>query len=168
VTLFSVLAGGCRRETPIERGEREYREEQRGRMASASLETMRFQARTDAQMVRANHRNGLGLGIRPEKTELRVGEPFKLHLAYENLAARTPISATTCEGFSLAQEDEATDRSTTVAVPFACLQEDMSRNNNAELQPGELKTAELTIAGTLLSFNHPGRYRITLVWQSFV
>lgn len=165
--LLSVLVGGCRRETPIERGAREYRENQKGLMARATLQTMRIRGMTDAQIVRAYSRDGLGLGVRPEKADLHVGEPLKLHLIYQNIAARAPISATTCQGFSLTQEYEATGQSTTAPLVFACPQGDPLRDNNVELRRGELKTAEVTTADTPLRFDHPGRYRLFVQWQSF-
>jgi hypothetical protein len=167
VSLVAILGSGCRRETPIERGAREYREEQHGRMASAALETMRIRAMTDAQILHAYRHDGLSLGARPEKTQLHIGEPLKLHLAYENIAAGTPISATTCQGFLLTQEDETTGQSTTTPLTFTCPQNDPLRDNNLELRQGELKTAEITTAGTSLHFDHPGRYRIVAEWQSF-
>ncbi|MEO6804070.1 MAG: hypothetical protein ABI197_12590, partial [Granulicella sp.] len=166
VMLLVALASGCRRETPIERAAREYRDHQRGQMALATLDTMRLRTMTDSQIVRAYARNGLGLGVRPDKTELHVGEALHLHLIYANIAARTPISATTCQGFLLTQEEEATSRSATVPLTFDCSKTDPLRNNSVELKQNELKTAEITTADTGLRFDHPGRYRLFAQWQS--
>lgn len=168
LTLVSVLVGdGCRRETPIERGVRQYRERQQGRMAMAALETMRVGAMTDAELVRAYARRGLGLGIRPEKTEVRVGDSLTLHLVYENLAARVPISATTCQGFSLTSEDES-GQSITANLSFACSPQDMLHGNNLELPKGQPRTTEIATGSTSLRFNHPGRYFLIASWQSFL
>jgi hypothetical protein len=164
--LLSLLTGGCHRETSIERGVRQYREKQQGRMAMAALETMQVRTMTDEQLIQAYSRSGLGLGIRSEKTELRVGDSLTLYQVYENLAARVPISATTCQGFSLTSEDEA-GQSVTANLSFACSPQDMLHDNNLELPKGQRKTAEINTGGTNLRFPHPGRYRLTAAWQSF-
>jgi len=146
---------------------REFRARQESRIAHARLQTALFRPMTDAQMVVANRKEGLGLGIRPEKIALSVGEPLKLHLAFENVAARGPVSATTCQGFSIGSEDEETMMSTSVAVRFACPEEDWNRDNHVALRRGELKSAELSTGETKLIFRHPGDYIVIAGWQAF-
>jgi hypothetical protein len=166
VIFLVAMASGCRRETPIERAAREYRENQRGQIALATLDTLRLGTMSDSQIVRAYTHDGLGLGVRPEKTELHVGEPLKIRLLFGNIAARIPISATTCQGFLLIQEEIATGRSATVPLSFGCSKTDPLLNNNVELKQKELRTAEISTADTNLRFDHPGSYRLFAQWQS--
>jgi hypothetical protein len=167
VALVSMLVSGCHRETPIERGAREYHERQQGRIASAELETIHFRGLSDAQMVAVNHKDGLGLGLRLQQLDRHLGEPLKLHLAYENTAAQGPISATTCQGFSLGTEDMATGQSTAAPVTFNCNKEDPLRDNNLHLPQGELKTANIIEQAADLNITHPGQYLLVAGWQTF-
>jgi hypothetical protein len=172
IALIAVLTG-CRKQAPadttapVDPALRDYREKVQSRIAMAQLEMLRFHDMTDAQMVSGHQKDGLGFGIRLEKTELHVGEPLKVHLALENVAAHGPISATTCEGFSLAEEDSTTGVTTAVSITFACNHEDPLRDNNLALRQGELKTADIVVDKTRLSFDHPGRYLLNAGWQTF-
>jgi hypothetical protein len=165
--LLLVMAAGCRRETPIERFGREFRERQQSRFALAQLETLRIRGLSDNNLVRMHQKDGLGLAIRPEKTELRVGEPLKLHVAYENLSAKGPIAATTCQGFEMSDTDEATGAVTIEGMNFDCSLKDVEHDNQMELPQGVLKTGEVTTADMRLRFDHPGRHIVMASWQSF-
>ena len=165
--LLLVTASGCRRETVVERAARRYREKRKGELALAQLETVRFAAMEDPQMVRARQVNGLGLAIRPQKTELHPGEPLKVHLVYENLYATEPISAMTCLGFSLAVEDEGSGDMASAEVIFSCSKDDPLRDNALELPRGQLRSVDLSTSDTDLKFSHPGQYIVTAEWRSF-
>jgi hypothetical protein len=165
--LLLTLGSGCRREDPIERSAREYRLRHASRLATAKAETARTQALSDDQLVRLNPRNGLSLGLRLEKTEVRAGEPLKVRLVYENFVSDGPISATTCQGFSLGSEDEETLISTSVAVNFSCPEDVPNRDNNIALPAGALRTVNISTAGTKLVFDHPGQYIVVAGWQAF-
>ena len=167
VAFALLLLAGCRRETVIERGARQYRERQESRIALAQMETTRFGAMSDLQMVRAKTTDGLGLAIRAQKTQLHPGEPLRLHLVYENVSARAPISATTCQGFLLAVEDEVKAESASMDLTFSCSKADPARDSGTELRRGELRSVDLSTAGTPLQFNHPGRYLVRVEWRSF-
>jgi hypothetical protein len=161
-----MMAAGCRRETPVERFQREFRERQQDEFVIAKLETLRIRGVSDAVLVRMHQKDGLGLAIRPEKTELRVGEPLKLRVAYENLSAKGPIAATTCQGFNMSDTDEA-GSVTLEGMNFGCSLKDVEHDNQLELAQGVLKTGEVSTAEMRMRFDHPGRYVVTASWQSF-
>ncbi|WP_263382417.1 hypothetical protein [Granulicella arctica] len=165
--LLLLTASGCRRETVVERAARKYREKRKGELALAQLETVRFAGMTDPLMVRARMVNGLGLAVRPQKTELHAGEPLKVHLVYENFYATAPISAMTCQGFSIAVEDEASGDTASADVIFSCSKDDPLRDNALELPRGQLRSVDLSTADTDLKFDHPGQYIVTAAWRSF-
>lgn len=165
--MLLLLLAGCRRETVVERAARQYRESQESRIGMVRLEAARFAGMTDLQMVRANQTDGLGLAIRPQKTELHVGESLKLHLVYANLAAPVAVSATTCQGFSLSAEDEVAVESTSMDLTFSCSPQDPLRDNGVALTPGELRSVDVSTADTKLSFDHPGQYIVMVGWRSF-
>ena len=161
--LAAVLVAGCRRETPIERGAREFRARQKSRIEQAQLQTKLFAMLPDRDMVLPYRRDGLGLGIRPAKTELRMGEPLRLHLVFEDFDGRNPVPV--CTGFSLTGEEVQTGLSTTVDVPVGCSMEESVRESTAHLKRGELRSAEVSTDGTKLRFDQPGRYIVQAAWQ---
>jgi hypothetical protein len=165
--LLLLSLAGCRRESVIERAARQYREKQESRIALAQLETARFETMTDAQMVAANTMAGLAVALRAQKTALHVGEPLRLHLVYEDFGAAAPVSATTCQGFSLSVEDEMMADAASAALTFSCLAADPSRDNGTELRRGELRHVDLSTADTAIHFDHPGRYIVTSEWRTF-
>ena len=165
--MLLLLVCGCHQETPIERGTRLFRARQKSRFAAAAMQMKLFSGLSDGRMVRANPHDGLGLAIRVDKTEMRVGEPLRLHLVYENLSARGEISATTCQGFSLAAEEEATGVVAAVDLRFACPLDDPLRDNPAVLRRGNPRAVDVSTADTRLRFDRPGRYLILAGWQSF-
>ncbi len=167
LSVALLLLSSCHRETVLERAARQYREKQASRIATARLDTARFAAMTDVQMVRSNQTDGLGLALRPQKTELHVGEPLKLHLAYVNAAAKVSVSATTCQGFSLMVQDQVAGDSTTADITFSCSKSDPLSDNNVALPRGQLRAVDLTTADTNLNFPHPGQYIVTAGWLSF-
>jgi len=166
-SLLAVLLAGCRHETQQERFTREFREKQTSRVATAKLQTALYRHLSDSQMMAVNTKDGLGLGIRPDKLDLRVGEPLKLHLAYEDIAARGPISATTCQGWSISDEDVLTGLTVAGAVRFSCSNDDLLRDDPRLLNRGELKTAEVSTADAGIAFHHPGTYILMASWQSY-
>ncbi len=151
----------------MERGRRLFRARQRSRFQTAAMEMELFARLSDGQRVRANEHEGLGLAIRADTSELRVGEPLRLRLLYENLSAREAISATTCQGFSLVAEDESTAAATSAELRFGCPAVDVFRDSNVPLPHGQLRAVELNTADTKLTFGHPGRYLVVAVWQTF-
>ena len=167
MVLAFMLATGCRKETPIERGVREYRRRHEDHLAQAAVATARTQALADDQLVRLSPQDGLALGLRVENTVLHLGETLRAHLVYENLGADGPISSTTCQGFSLGSEDQDSLVSTSAPVKFSCDEDDPTVDNNVALEPGQLRRADVSIEGTQLSFTHPGRYILVAGWQAF-
>lgn len=159
------LVAGCHRETPIERGAREFRAKQKSRMEQAQLQTTLFATLTDRGMVFADRKHGRSLAIRPEKTELHAGEPLKIHLVFGNVDVRNPVSVG-CTGFSLTEEDEKTGLSTSADLNVLCSSDDLLHNNNTLLKRGEMRTADISTGGTKLSFDHPGRYIVQAAWQT--
>ena len=151
----------------MERGARLFRARQKSRFTTAAMEMKLFSGLGDARMVLANRHEGLGLAIRADKTTLGVGEPLRLHLVYKNFGARGEISATTCQGFTLAAEEELTGVATAVDLRFACPAEDPLRDNATVLRRGEMRAVDLSTADTKLGFHHPGRYLVVAGWQSF-
>lgn|GEM_PF-3969291 len=166
-SLLAVLAAGCHRETQEERFAREFRESQVSRVAAAKLQTALYQHLSNTQMIALNTKDGLGLAIRPDKLDLHVGEPLKLHLAYENISARGSISATTCQGWSISDEDVLTGLATAGAMRFSCSNDDLLRDDPRLLNRGDLKTAEVSTTDARITFDHPGKYIIMASWQSF-
>ncbi len=162
-----MLLTGCRQEDPIARGAREYRARHQSLMEQARNATERSQLLPDDQLVRLNVRDGMGIGMRLDKTDLHVGEPLRIHLVYENFGTETPISATTCQGFSLGSEDEDTLVATSVAVRLSCPDEDINRDNDVPLPQSQLQRATVTTEGTRLTFDHPGLYILVAGWQAF-
>lgn len=164
--LLLISLGGCRQESPLERAARIYRKKQEDRLGIIRLEAMRFARMPDVRMIFANQRDGLGLAIRAEKTELRVGEPLHLHIVYANISAHDPISAAPCQGFTLSYEDETLDKTGFVDIALNCPANDLLYNSGTELPHGQLRTADISTANTPLVF-HPGVYIVSVGWQSF-
>lgn len=161
-----VAVSGCHKAGNVQPSSVPDQEKQAG-FAAAGAQTVLFSLMDDTYRVRANQHDGLGLAIHASSTNLRLGEPLIVHLAYENLAARGQISATTCQGFSLSDEDEITGVSTAVSIRFACPDDDFLRNNGKPLRGGELHTADVSTGNTKLTFDHPGRYIVMAGWQTF-
>ena len=52
-------------------------------------------------------------------------------------------------------------------LAFSCSPADPARDSGAELRRGELRSVDLSTAGTPLQFSHSGRYLVTVEWRSF-
>ncbi len=167
VALCLLPVAGCHEETPDEAAAREFRKAQKDRMSVAKLNTGLYRMLTEQQIVRANDRDGLALALQPLDVEVRVGQSVRVRLLYANLSAFEPVSATSCQGFSLVAEDAATGAAQTAPLAFDCSKEGALLNNKTELQRGQVRASAISTAGTPLRFDHPGSYLVMATWQSY-
>ena len=124
---------------------------------------------TDQQLVAANQRDGLGIGLQiPGESVLGTKSPLPLHILLEDFSARTGIAAGLCGGFYLILEDAATHELTSsqLTLNLRCFDADPYPDSIA-LEKNKLKTVEAnTLTASHVEFT-PGKYLVSVEWHAY-
>ena len=121
---------------------------------------------TDEQLVQANQKDGLGLGLRITGDHFAVGSPVPMSILIEDFGARTPIASGMCNGFSLTYEEVTTQDSRTADINNPRCFATIPSPDEIPLVKGKLKTAEITQSNASHMQIPEGTYLMTVTWNA--
>lgn len=115
----------------------------------------------DDRLVKFNAQGGVGIGLKIKDRTVRVGQPIRIHVAYQNIGATDPLSTDLCPGLGVAYVNLDTGQFG-FGQDYIGMDCDKDSGNAPTMVPGKVYIVDFPMIHIP---KDPGRYAISVSWQ---